>query len=313
VSKKISIIVPIYNEVENLKCTAEDLIVFVNTFPGDAEVILVDDGSTDGTREASAELKREFPDIIHVVTHVKNRGYGAALRSGSSIARGDIVIYMDADGQHQAAEISKLLDHIPPYDMVIGTRGPGFASGGSRSIANWFFNRFASWLSKTEIVDITSGFRAMRRTALSHFLLLFPAGFSASVTSTLLFLKAGYNVLFVPVGVKPRVRGTSKIQPVKDALRFVTIILRMVMLYDPLRIFLPVSFAFLLLGIVMWVLGVLNAARLILPNSTILMFVAASLTLMLGLISSQILGYQVHYFGDETILVDGEPVVRMDE
>jgi glycosyltransferase involved in cell wall biosynthesis len=313
VDKVISIVVPVYNEVENLESTARDLALFINTFPGDAEIILVDDGSTDGTSQACAELKREYPDQIRVISHMKNRGYGASLRSGSSIARGDIVIFIDADGQHQAAEISELLDHIPPYDMVIGSRGPGFASGGTRSLANWFFNRFASWLSKTEIVDITSGFRAMRRTALSHFLALFPAGFSASVTSTLLFMKAGYNVLFVPVVVKPRVRGTSKIKPVKDALRFITIILRMVMLYDPLRIFLPVSFGFLLLGIVMWVLGMLNAARLILPNSTILMFVAASLTLMLGLISSQILGYQVHYFGDETILVDGEPVVRTDE
>jgi hypothetical protein len=153
----------------------------------------------------------------------------------------------------------------------------------------------------------------MRRTALVHFLPLFPVGFSASVTSTLLFLKAGYNVLFVPVEVRPRVHGKSKIQPLQDALRFITIILRMIMLYDPLRIFLPVSLGFVALGVIGWILGLINAGRLIVPNATILMFVAGSLTLMLGLVSSQILGYQVHYFGDETILVDGEPFLRSDQ
>jgi len=307
-SEKISIVVPVYNEIENLKKTGMDLLTFIQDFSGDVEIIIVDDGSTDGTREVSLELRARYPDRIHIVTHRRNRGYGASLRSGSSIARGDTLVFMDADGQHQAGEISKLLDQIPPYDMVVGTRGPDFASGGARSKANWFFNRFASWLSKTSITDITSGFRAMRKTALSHFLFLFPEGFSASVTSTLLFLKAGYSVLFVPVDVKPRTQGSSKIRPVGDALRFITIILRMIMLYDPLRIFLPVSVGFLILGIVMWILGMINASRMILPNSTLLMFVAASLTLMLGLISSQILGYQVHYFGDETILVDGEPI-----
>ena len=310
---KLSVVIPVYNEIANLKQIGVELLKFVNNFHGDVEVIIVDDGSTDGTSGVCLELKEKRPEQIHIVTHQENRGYGASLRSGSSIARGDVLVFMDADGQHQVGEISKLLEHIPPYDMVIGARGSGFASGGARSKANWFFNRFAGWLSKTPITDITSGFRAMRRAALMHFLFLFPAGFSASVTSTLLFLKAGYNVLFVPVDVKPRMRGTSKIKPVGDALRFITIILRMIMLYDPLRIFLPVSISFLLLGILMWILGVINASRMILPNSTLLMFVASALTLMLGLISSQILGYQVHYFGDETILVDGEPVVHTSE
>jgi glycosyltransferase involved in cell wall biosynthesis len=309
---KNSIVLPVYNEVAIIDSTIRNLVASVRERASTAEIIIVDDGSVDGTKETCLAIRQEFPDLVRVVTHLRNRGYGASLRSGCAIAAGEILIFMDADGQHQPGEIPKLLDHIPPYDMVIGTRGPGFASGGTRSLANWFFNRFASWLSRMPIIDITSGFRAMRREALHHFLPLFPDGFSASVTSTLLFLKAGYNVLFVPVEVQPRKHGESKIQPFQDAIRFVTIILRMIMLYDPLRIFLPVSLAFVLLGVAAWVLGVLNAGRLIVPNSTTLLFVAGSLTLMLGLISSQILGYQVHYYGDETILVDGEPYTRSD-
>jgi len=311
-NQTVSIVIPIYNEIEMLDSIVRKLIEAARDQRRTFELILVDDGSSDGSKAVCMALRNEFPDLIHVVTHIRNRGYGASLRSGSAIASGDILVFMDADGQHQAAEISKLLDQIPPYDMVIGTRGPSFASGGARSAANWYFNRFASWLSKTSIVDITSGFRAMRRKALEHFLPLFPEGFSASVTSTLLFLKAGYNVLFIPVEVHPREHGRSKINPFQDAIRFITIILRMIMLYDPLRIFFPVSFLFVLLGIAAWILGVISAERLIVPNSTIFLFIAGTLTLMLGLISSQILGYQVHYFGDETILVDGEPYLQSD-
>ena len=173
-----------------------------------------------------------------------------------------------------------------------------------RNLANRFYNLFASWLSESEVKDLTSGFRAMRRNTVLHFLPLFPSGFSASSTVTLAFLKAGYNVKFVPISVQPRVIGKSKIRLWNDGIRFLLIILRMIMLYDPLRIFLPVGSGLTILGIFAWIAGLLDERRLILPNSAIFLFISALLTWLLGLVAGQISSTRVYYHGDETIIIE---------
>ena len=141
------------------------------------EIVAVDDGSKDHSFEILRALQRRFPQL-RIVQHLHNRGYGSALRTGIRVARGEIVILMDADGQHTPADIPKLLENIPPYDLVVGFRTDAYQGAWYRNAGNRFYNRFASWLAKFDIKDLTSGFRAMRRTAVSHFLPLYPAGFS---------------------------------------------------------------------------------------------------------------------------------------
>ena len=211
------------------------------------------------------------------------------------------MVTMDADGQHSPDDINRLVSHIPPYDLVIGARTDSYRGSWYRGVANRFYNRFASWLSQTEVEDLTSGFRAMRRKAVLHFLPLFPSGFSAPTTTTLTFLKAGYNVVFVPIEVGKRVAGESKISVRKDGMRFILIILRMIMLFDPLRIFLISGGVLSLLGLLAWIAGLINAGRLVFPNSAIFLFSTAIVTWLLGLVSDQITSTRIHYYGDESI------------
>ncbi len=211
---------------------------------------------------------------------------------------------MDADGQHAPEYILRLASLIPPYDLVIGTRTSAYQGPFYRTAANHFYNWFASWLSQTEVRDLTSGFRAMRRSLVQHFLHLFPSGFSAPTTITLAFLKAGYNVAFEPITVRQRTAGKSKIRPWRDGTRFVMLTLRMIMLYDPLRIFLPSSMVLGLLGVAAWIAGVANAGRLVVPNSTIFLFTAGLMTWLLGLVSGQVADGLIFYHGDETVVFE---------
>lgn len=300
----ISVVLPIYQEAEVVRELIPELIQAVGALGGPFEIIAVDDGSEDETPNELRRLRGSYPKQLRVIRHLHNKGNGAALRSGIRLARGEIVVTMDSDGQHRTEEIESLIAKIPPYDLVIGSRTKAYRGAWYRNWANGFYNRFASWLSGTKVEDLTSGFRAMRRKAVGHFLPLFPDGFSTPTTITLAFLKAGYNVGYVPVGVLPRRKGQSKIRLLNDGSRFVIIILRMIMLYDPLRIFLPTGFVLIVLGVLAWVLGWINAGRLVLPNSAIFLFISALLTWLLGLISGQIANSRIYYHGDETIVID---------
>jgi len=302
----VSVVLPVYEEAEAIKHLIPDIVRTLQSAGIDFEIIAVDDGSRDGTPAVLKSLRREYPEHLHVVRHLNNRGNGSALRTGARVARGEIIVNMDSDGQHSPQDLPKLISEVPPYDLVIGARMKSYQGTWYRNLANKFYNRFASWLSGTEVKDLTSGFRAMRRSALLHFLPLFPTGFSTPTTITLAFLKAGYNVAFVPIDVKPRASGKSKIKLWDDGARFVIIILRMIMLYDPLRIFLPVGVGLTFLGFLAWIAGLVNAGRLVLPNSAIFLFIAALIILLLGLVSSQIASSRIYYHGDETILVDEE-------
>jgi glycosyltransferase involved in cell wall biosynthesis len=306
-SPGISVVLPVFEEAEAIADVIQEIADRLNDLGQEFEILAVDDGSKDGTAEVLDGLRQRLGGHLRVARHVYNKGNGAALRTGARLARGDVVVYMDSDGQHQASEIPKLLDRIPPFDLVIGARDHRYKSAWHRKLANRFYNRFASWLSKSQVTDLTSGFRAMRRKPLQHFLPLYPSGFSTPTTITLSFLKAGYNVTYVPVEVRRRRKGSSKISLWRDGSTFVLIILRMIMLYDPLRIFLPVSVSLSLLGVLAWIAGAVQAQRLVLPNSAIFLFTAALISMLLGLVSGQVSSSRIFYHGDETVLVDDEP------
>jgi glycosyltransferase involved in cell wall biosynthesis len=302
------VVLPVFEEQAVVRTLIPDIVRTLQAIEPSFEVVAVDDGSKDGTLETLSALRREHPDRLWVAHHAVNRGNGAALRTGIRLARGEIVITMDADGQHLPGDIPRLLEAIPPSDLVIAARTAGYRGGFLRGLANAFYNRFASWLARRKIDDLTSGFRAMRREAVLHFLPLFPEGFSAPTTTTLAFLKAGYNVTFVPIPVGRRTAGKSKIRPWEDGSRFVMLILRMTMLYDPLRIFLPMGVGLSVLGVAAWAAGWIQAQRLVFPNSAIFLFSAAILVWLLGFISDQISSTRIHYHGDETVsMVDGDP------
>jgi glycosyltransferase involved in cell wall biosynthesis len=298
---EISVVLPVFNEDEGIRILIPSIVNALHQLELQFEIIAVDDGSQDQTLDVLLELRKDFPRRLRVAHHLVNRGNGASLRTGIGLARGKLIVTMDADGQHDPEDIQTLLHEIPPYDLVIGARTSIYRGHWYRGLANSFYNRFASWLTRAEIQDLTSGFRAMRRTAVLHFLPLFPDGFSAPTTTTMAFLKAGYNVKFIPIDVKQRKSGKSKIHLWRDGVRFIMIILRMIMLYDPLRIFLPLGLLSFLLGIAAWVAGIVFAARLVFPNSAIFLFSTALTTWLLGLIASQISSNQIHSYGDESV------------
>jgi len=298
---KLSVVIPVYDEVSTVSACLTDIVETLAQSSLSFEIVAVNDGSQDGTEEALLALLERYPDHLRVASHVRNKGMGAALRTGTRLARGEIVVWMDADGQHKATDILKLIEQIPPYDMVIGARTSSYEGAWYRNIANRFYNWFASWLTESPILDLTSGFRAMRRSAALHFLPLFPAGFSSSTTITLAMLKAGYSIIFVPINVQPRTQGKSKITLFKDGRRFVLIILRMIMLFDPLRVFLPVTLVLFILGVVTWIVGIIAASRPVVPGSTVVLFIAAILSMLLGLVSTQISNALIAYHGDEFV------------
>ncbi len=304
---QLSVVLPVFEEESTVGDLIPRLVDTLRTEANSFEIIAVDDGSGDGTLEVLRALRARYPDWLKVVRHLHNRGNGASLRTGARVARGEIVVFMDADGQHAPEDIHRLTASIPPFDLVIGARTEGYEGSWYRNAANRFYNRFASWLSQREVLDLTSGFRAMRRAAVMHFLPLYPSGFSAPTTTTLAFLKAGYNVAFVPIHVRQRSAGRSKIRLWHDGARFFVLILRMIMLYDPLRIFLPTSFVLSVLGVAAWIAGVLAAGRPVIPNATIFLFISALMIALLGLLANQIADTLITYHGDESLVIDEQP------
>lgn len=310
---KVSVVLPVYHEENTIGSLVDEIVETLDNEDFEYEIIAVDDGSKDGTLDELRRARDRHGERLRVARHLYNKGNGAALRSGLRVASGEVVVFMDADGQHSPDDISRLLARIPPYDLVIGARTSTYKGGRLRALANRFFNWFASWLSRRPVEDLTSGFRALRREAAIHFLPLFPDGFSAPTTTTLGFLKAGYNVAFVPIDVRPRAAGKSKIRLWADGLEFLTLMLRIVAIYDPLRIFVPIGIALTVLGIGAWAAGMAQAGRLVLPNSAILLFLVAIVTWLMGLIASQIATSLVPYRGDESLLLDEEAFEKAED
>ena len=272
----LSIILPARNEAVNLRPLLGKL---TERFP-DAEIIVVNDGSTDET----VELCRSFG--VRVVTHPYSLGNGAAVKAGARVARGETLVFLDADGQHDPADIPRLLVKLEEgYDMAVGARRDHSQASWGRGVANRIYNRLASWMTNYQVVDLTSGFRAVRAERFREFLYLLPNGFSYPTTITMAFFRSGYPVAYAPI-VAGRREGRSHIQPLQDGVRFLLIIFKIGTLYSPLKLFFPVSLGFFLLGLVYYVYTYVVEHRF--TNMGTLLFIVAVLVFLMGLVSEQI-------------------------
>ena len=246
----------------------------------DAQIIVVDDGSSDDTAKVAAAAGAT------VISHPESLGNGAAVKSGARAASGDVIAFMDGDGQHDAAELAPLLEQLDNgYEMAIGARNPGSHASVGRLFANGLYNGVASLMSGRKILDLTSGFRVARAEKFKQFLYLLPNGFSYPTTITMAFLRSGYPVTFAPIVAAKRV-GKSHIRPIRDGVRFLVIIFKIATLYSPLKIFLPTSGLFFATGVGYYAYTYLTAGRF--TNMSMLLFSAAVIVFLIGLISEQI-------------------------
>ncbi len=273
---KYSIILPAKNEAASLKILLPKL---TQAHP-QAEIIVVNDGSTDDTLFICEENK------VKVVSHSYSIGNGAAIKTGARHATGDILVFMDADGQHKPEDINRLLQKIDDgYDLVVGARSKKSQASMARSFANGLYNRLASYVTSRPIKDLTSGFRAARANKFKEFLYLLPNGFSYPTTSTMAFFRAGYAVDYIPIEAPKRI-GKSHINLMRDGIRFVLIIFKVGTLYSPLKLFLPVSLFTFTLGLSYYLFTYFSVGRF--TNMSALMFTTSMLMFFMGLVSEQI-------------------------
>jgi len=277
VAPTISVILPAKNEAEGL---GRILPALRNLLP-DAEIVVVDDGSTDET----AEVARESGATVLASPY--SMGNGAAVKRGARAARGDILVFMDADGQHPPSDVPRLIDRLHEgYDMVVGARGKDGQANVGRGFANAFYNRLASWMTGHRILDLTSGFRAVRAERFREFLHLLPNGFSYPTTSTMAFFRSAYPVDYVPVAVAKRVGSSSHIRPIRDGMRFLLIIFKIATLYSPVKLFAPTALGFFLLGSGYYAWSYATSGRF--TNMSALLISASVIVFLIGLVSEQI-------------------------
>jgi glycosyltransferase involved in cell wall biosynthesis len=277
--QNISVVLPAKNEAGTIGNVLNGLRTLL---PG-AELIVVDDGSTDDTADCASGVN------TRVITHPYSKGNGAAIKTGVHAAKGDIVVFMDADGQHDPAQVSCLLKKFSEgYDLVIGARsGVGSQSSLARWGANKIYNMLASWLVGRAILDLTSGMRAVRRSLFIRILHLLPNGFSYPTTSTMAFYRAGYSVAFVPITVTARTKDSkSHIRLFRDGGRFLLIIFKVATLYSPLKVFVPLSAFFLMTGSLYFTYTKLTTGHF--TNFGGVLFITSVLIFLIGLVSEQI-------------------------
>jgi len=273
---EVSIVIPAYNEAQSIGDLVSKIIELYPKF----EVIVINDGSTDNTANIAKDAG------AHVHSHPYNIGNGAAIKSGIRIASGDILVFMDGDNQHNPEHIKKLLEYLPDYDMVVGSRSNGDQASLGRTFGNMIYNWFASYVAKFPVADLTSGFRAVKADIARNLLYLLPNTYSYPTTLTLGVLRTGRSVKYIPINVLKRKTGKSKISIFKDGVRFLMIIIKICTLYSPLRVFLPVSFGLFVIGLCYYLYTYFYWGRF--SNMSALLFTTSIIIFMMGLVSEQI-------------------------
>jgi glycosyltransferase involved in cell wall biosynthesis len=270
-----SVIIPAYNEGLAIGNVIADLLKTATWL----EVLVIDDGSSDDTASQATTAGGR------VIRHPYNKGNGAAIKSGVRNARGTFVLILDGDGQHMPADAIRLVSRLGEYDLVVGARSGVTQATMTRRLGNAVLNAVAGYLTGRPIPDLTSGFRAARRECLLEFLHLLPNGFSTPTTTTMAFLKAGYSVRFEPIHAARR-QGTSKIRLGSDGVGFVMILLKVIAIYSPLRIFAPASAAMFAAGAGYAIWTVATQSHV--TNSSVLLIVTSVVIFLIGLVSEQI-------------------------
>jgi len=279
---RISVVMPAFNECDVIGDIIKQIRVVVEEIDESYEIIVIDDGSADDT----AQIARSAGATV--IQHPYNIGNGAAIKTGIRAARGSILITLDGDGQHDPNDIPKLLENLGPYDMVVGSRNSESDTAAHRDVANMVFNSLASYVAGRKIEDLTSGFRAVKTHIARQFVYLLPNTFSYPSTLTLSVVRAGYSLGYQPIRFARRIGKTkSKINPLRDGLRFLMIILKIAVFYAPLKIFVPLSALIFLLGVAY---GLMRIFLLHAPygQTSALLLSTAVLTFMVGLVSEQI-------------------------
>lgn len=275
---KFSIIIPAFNEEESIKNT---LIGLQETINQQYEIIVVNDGSTDQTKKILRQIKG-----IRIISHAENRGYGAALKSGIQQANGEYILIIDADGTYPIKDILQLTNYLD-YDMVVGARiGSQAKIPLIRKPAKWCLNRLANYLTETKIPDLNSGLRLFKKDTYKKFINLLPDGFSFTTTITLSFLSNNYRIKYIPIDYYKR-QGKSKIRPFKDTLNFTRLIIRTILYFDPLKIFIPIGLILFLSSLGILVLSWLLSENIMDVTTTVL-FISAIQMLAIGMLADLI-------------------------
>ncbi len=274
-TSQTSVVIPAFNEAASIG----PLVRALRDASTWHEILVIDDASTDQTADQAAAAG------ARVVRHPYNKGNGAAVKTGIREATGAFVLIMDGDGQHRPTDAARLVSHLDAYDLVIGARSPRSQATLVRRLGNNLLNRVASYLTERPVSDLTSGFRAAKKDCLLEFLHLLPNGFSTPTTTTLAFMKAGYSVRFEPVEAAQR-QGRSKIRLGADGVRFFLILIKVITIYSPLRIFLPVSAAAFLLGATYAAWTIVTQSHV--TNSSVLLILVSLVIFLVGLVSEQI-------------------------
>lgn len=277
----LSIVMPCLNEAENLKA----LLPKLKEAQPNADILVIDDGSTDSSKTICEQHG------INVISHPESLGNGASIKTGARHAKGDIIVFMDADGQHNPDDIQQLLYKLAEgYDMVVGARQSGSHASKKRQFGNAIFNKLASFMTGQKIEDLTSGFRAVRAQHFKRFLYLLPNGFSYPTTSTMAFFRSAFPVAYIPIQAGKR-EGKSKIKLLKDGIRFFVIILKIGALFSPMRLFLPTSGMFFILGLINHIHSYATSGKF--SNGSLLLYVASVFIFLMGILSEQI--SSLHY------------------
>lgn len=275
----ISVVIPAKNEqqsIGSLVTSLKNLTIEI------LEIIVVNDASTDNTLNEAEQAGAK------VITHPYSKGNGAAIKSGARAAKGDLIVFMDGDGQHSANDIPALIAKLENgFDMVVGARKKEAQASFGRRLANAFYNKFASYMTGHKVEDLTSGFRVVRRDKFIEFIYLLPNGFSYPTTSTMAFFRAGYSVSYLTIDVAQRQHDSpSHIRPLQDGIRFLLIIFKVGTLYSPLKLFLPIAFMVFVTGLSYYGYTYVTVGRF--TNMSALMFSTSLIIFMVGLVSEQI-------------------------